>query len=212
LRIGVINPDSPTEIEWTITIPDLLVNGYRMAATSVKGDLHWLGGSNKTYNYNGIAYDGSGIVSPNKRDLWLIIPNLIWFPQNPFEIPMDLRGIADVSDQVKYIAGGMLDDREVTNKIFKLEWNPTSVIENEEDNITVMPNPFQNQIEVKSNNLFNTIHQIDCFDLNGNLVITKFPNKDLVLISTAHLPVGMYILQIKMGTHIYTKKIIKSIN
>ena len=67
LRKGVINPNEPTDITWSISIPDPKMVGYRMAATTVGNQVHWIGGSGVTYNYNGIAYNGSGGVPPIKQ-------------------------------------------------------------------------------------------------------------------------------------------------
>lgn len=122
LRIGVISPDNPTEIEWSISIPDNSINGYRMASTVVKDILHWIGGSFVTYNYNGIAYNGTGGVSTSNRDLSFNLINSTWAQDFASEIPMDLRGIANINDSLKFIAGGMILNQKVTNKVYKLEW------------------------------------------------------------------------------------------
>lgn len=122
LRKGIINPDNPTEIKWTISTPSETINGYRMASTIVKGEVHWIGGSIVTYNYNGIAYNGSGGVPPSNRDLSLNSMNSTWVQEFASEIPMDLRGIATISDSVKFIAGGMISNQKVTNKVYMLEW------------------------------------------------------------------------------------------
>lgn len=123
LRIGIINSKNPSEIEWSVEIPDEQITGYRMACTLVDGQVKWLGGSEVTYNYNGIAYNKSGGVSPSNKILTLDdsrnprITSIV-FPS----LPMDLRGIASVTSTVKYLAGGMLQNQEVTNKVFRLEW------------------------------------------------------------------------------------------
>lgn len=120
LRIGEINPVDPTDITWSIHTPDTNIDGYRMASTSVKGQPHWIGGSNQTYNYNGIAYNRSGGVPPNNRDLYF--DGQGWIQQQVSILPMDLRGIANISDTEKYLAGGMLSDQRVSNKVYKLTW------------------------------------------------------------------------------------------
>ncbi len=120
LRKGIINPKQPSQITWSYQIIDSLKNGYRMASTSHNNKPLWIGGSSKTYNYNGIAYDKSGGVSPNQRILHLSHNkfNLV-FNKN---IPMDLRGIANINDSVKYIIGGIGENQKVSNKVYKLEW------------------------------------------------------------------------------------------
>ena len=123
LRIGRINPDNPTEITWETTTPNATINGYRMAATSVNGQPHWIGGSKNTYNFDGIAYDGSGGVPTAKRDLFTDTSTIQWQEIIQSQLPMDLRGIASISDTIKYLAGGMRDNQQVSNAIYKLEWS-----------------------------------------------------------------------------------------
>ncbi len=214
LRIGEINPDQPTEIKWSITIPDFMVNGYRMAATSVGNELHWIGGSNNTYNFDGIAYDGSGPVTPNKRDLYLTTSELEWEQKSPIEVPMDLRGIANISQNVKYIAGGIIDDLEVTNKVYKLEWqDPTSVeTETKDGNINVGPNPFRDILTIDLTDSNNSMDQIYCYDLNGRLIFIEYPNSQSIHIATKDFPKGIYTLHIKTKEKTIIKKIIKAKN
>jgi len=38
------------------------------------------------------------------------------------ELPMDLRGVANIKPKVKYLVGGMINNQKVTNSIYKLEW------------------------------------------------------------------------------------------
>ncbi len=122
LRKGIINPNDPTEITWSISVPDSEIVGYRMAATTVNDQVHWIGGSAVTYNYNGIAYNGSGGVPPTHRDLYLSSSDGTLKESPAIQVPMDLRGIASVSETVKYLMGGMVANQTVTNKIFRLEW------------------------------------------------------------------------------------------
>lgn len=123
LRIGTINPDNPTEISWEIMTPNPIINGYRMGATNVNGLPQWIGGSKNTYNFDGIAYDGSGGVPPAKRILFIDPSDFQWQELPDLEIPMDLRGVASILENVKYTAGGMMDNQEVTAAIYKLEWS-----------------------------------------------------------------------------------------
>jgi len=41
-----------------------------MACTTINKEIHWIGGSNTTYNFNGIAYNKTGGVATNNRDLY----------------------------------------------------------------------------------------------------------------------------------------------
>lgn len=155
IRVGDIDPDDPSNVNWSlVSLDDDTFNGYRSAATSVFAAAHWVGGSNNTYNYNGIAYDGSGGVSPANQD--------VVFAENLFidrtiidaEIPMDLRGIAKISETVQYIAGGMLSDQKVSDKVFRLEFEETVVpavkYTAEELGVSVFPNPVVNLVQIKN--------------------------------------------------------------
>jgi len=50
LRKGIINPDNPSEVNWSISIPDENIDGYIMACTNVGNEIHWIGGRTETYN------------------------------------------------------------------------------------------------------------------------------------------------------------------
>jgi len=117
---GFINPKNPTEIRWQNTLLDSSFSSYRLAATLVNNKPHFIGGSAVTYNYNGMAYNKSGGVSPHNTDFYYT-HNKIYKKLNKL-LPMDLRGLASVNDSVKYIFGGMEKGQKVSNKILKLTW------------------------------------------------------------------------------------------
>ncbi len=120
LRKGVINPNKPTEIKWTHQLLEQNAVGYRMAATKIGNIPHWLGGSTITYNYNTIAYDGSGGVNPNYRDLFIKNTKIETIFLN--KLPMDLRGIAEINDSTKILIGGIEKNQQVSNQVYLLEW------------------------------------------------------------------------------------------
>ena len=68
------------------------------------------------------------------------------------EIPMDLRGIANVADSIQYIAGGMLANQQVSDKVFKLEWQkiviPAVNYTAEELGISLYPMPATDMISI----------------------------------------------------------------
>ena len=120
LRKGIIDPKDPTKIEWSYAVLDSTIVGYRMAATEVNNDPHWIGGSSITYNYNPEAYNGSGGVSPEYRDLSYQNGELI--PAQTSKIPMDLRGIAVLNDSMRIVVGGIEDQQIVSQKVYLLKW------------------------------------------------------------------------------------------
>ena len=65
-RKGYINPLNPAEITWSKEESDNAIS-YRSGASSFEGKPFWLGGSLRTYNYDGIAYsDNTGVQATNR--------------------------------------------------------------------------------------------------------------------------------------------------
>ena len=152
LRKGAIDPTDPSQITWSFFIPDPTVFSYRSASSITNNQLVWFGGSSVSYNFDGIAYNGSGGVSPSN---WAIT----YDPQQnslgtstPASglIPMDLRGIASISDSVKYIVGGMENNQLVSNKTLRLSSSITTSIRetNSLNGNSVYPNPADNYVFV----------------------------------------------------------------
>ncbi len=123
LRIGVINKNDPAKITWSDTTLDPQIQGYRMGATSVNNKVFWMGGSGITYNFDGESYHNNSAVAPLNRILCYIPHSGEWYPSFVSTLPMDIRGVANISETIKYIAGGMLSGRTVSSKTFRLIWN-----------------------------------------------------------------------------------------
>lgn len=128
LRKGIINPENPTEIEWSF-VEDSLALGYRAAATTFKANEEteeqamWLGGGLVSYNYDGIAYNGSGGVPATDRLVFYSPKTDSLTSENGLIPPtMDLRGLAKISDTEFIVAGGMKEEQMVTDRTFALRW------------------------------------------------------------------------------------------
>ena len=67
MRKGFINPDDPTDITWEQMEDAPGMTGYRSACSSTGNLVFWVGGSGVSYNYDGVAYNGSGGVDPSAR-------------------------------------------------------------------------------------------------------------------------------------------------
>ena len=213
LRKGVINPNDPTEIVWSTEIPDTQITGYRAACTSVDDQVHWIGGSLNTYNFDGLAYNNGLGVPPANRDLTLLHTTPYSFDQDfSTDYPMDLRGIASISDTVKYLAGGMLANQTVSNTIYKLEWNNILVSSNqlEQSDINfIHPNPISDVLNINleykhlkdatiriTNTLGETIFQTDLSEHQSNLDLS-------------HLPTGLYLVELINDSHHYLNRFVK---
>ena len=157
LRKGSINLEDPSIIDWSVMTTDH--TAYRSLAWPLneftpgapEDFIHWIGGSANTYNYDGIAYDGSGGVPA--RDSSLIYGRF----QNAFEAfigcggwpegiidRMDLRTFIGYSNrEYIIIAGGMEADQQVTGKTTKIFQTFCSSIDDTPSNLSlrVYPSP-----------------------------------------------------------------------
>ena len=200
-RIGIINPDNPIEIEWSVQQFGTDVNAYRPAATQSKGKAFWLGGSSITYNYNGIAYNGSGGVPPSNRSLFYEPETGNWEENFSTALPMDLRSMAEINDSIKFIVGGMLEDQWVSNKTWMLDSNVEPVIVGLEEintlNFSIYPNPTSDYIYfnfLTSNNPETINYSLT--DVHGKLVMEgAVANGERLDISS--LSDGVYALKIR---------------
>ena len=197
IRIGDIDPNNPSNVSWSIVYLDGdMDNCYRSAATSVFNAAHWVGGSNNTYNYNGIAYDGSGGVPTSNQDF--VSAENILFERTVLdsEIPMDLRGIAKVSETVQYIAGGMLADQKVSDKVFKLEFDITVVpavkYTAADLGISIFPNPVSSQLNI-NNDGDERVVLYKLINSNGDLMGV---GKTAESISVSDVSAGIYLLEL----------------
>ncbi|MFK8037671.1 MAG: T9SS type A sorting domain-containing protein [Crocinitomicaceae bacterium] len=209
VRKGVINPANPTQIDWFFEVIDPAIVGYRMAATKVGETLHWLGGSAVTYNYDGIAYNGSGGVEPINRDLYTNSNLSSWYSITVDELPMDLRGLADATDYVKYLAGGMLPDQKVTDKVYLLQWHSdflSSPLPNKSEPLMLYPNPFDNKLNISTES---QITEIDIYNIAGQLVWSKPIGNSKATIETDDFQTGIYLAVVKQTGNITHQKIVK---
>lgn len=199
-RKGYIDPSNPTNITW-VTELNAEARGYRMAVALFGETAYWFGGSDHTYNYNGIAYNGSGGVEPQQRFVEYNIWNgeLRSFSNGSYPAIMDLRGIGGIrynSNNSFYeyiIAGGMTYNQEVTNKTIKLLPIPTSTHQQiNYQTVDIFPNPAQSFIQIKGIEQGN----VKIFSTGGKIVLEKsFSKGDAISVKT--LSNGVYEILIQ---------------
>lgn len=202
LRKGHINPLNPVEITWTENEPTPNLAGYRSAACLTDQAIHWLGGSEVTYNFNAIAYNGSGLVSPANRTIHYH-PDGAWGNEPGIDIPMDLRGVANITDRRKLIIGGIGPDGEVRSSVIELVYSGSLSVQDEvrKDESLLYPNPTAGYLNIKE---AGRLMLYDCF---GSLVLdqTVFKNGFLDL---SRFQSGVYLSTLKMKSHISRQKLV----
>jgi N-acetylneuraminic acid mutarotase len=205
LRKGYINPTNPTQITWTNQTTNYI--SYRAAAFNVIHYVCWLGGSEITYNYNGIAYNGSGGVPLKSKILaYNSLTNEFDTTSSAIPIlPMDLRGGATLSSDY-YIAGGMLENQTVSNKSYKITAFIDQIKENKNILFSIYPNPTSSQINL----LFDKIENktILLIDILGNKILTQESNSNNIQLNVSNYPKGIYFVTITSKKGSSTQKII----
>jgi len=174
LRKGYINPNDPTDIKWS-SIETEQAMGYRMGAFVFDNQPFWLGGSELTYNFDGIDYNGTGGVSPSDRLIFLERGNLE-VVKSDYPSIMDLRGIAQIDFNSFVIAGGMLENQEVSDRtiLIKLQSTTSTKDVDETFEYSIYPNPANSQIVINSSKhikikLFSSVGDyVKNFNINGS--------------------------------------------
>ena len=198
LRKGVIDAEDPTNITWTL-LEDGPNTLYRSAALTYGNNVFWAGGSSVSYNYNGIAYNGSGGVSPLTQIMRYDHSTDTWYAGEgaPYGV-MDLRGIAQISPTQWIICGGMEEDQYVSRQTYLLTYDPVvgAIAESQNDY----------SIKVQENLIYlsHPAEEIFLFDFSGKLV-AQIDTK------TPQLPdnlSGGYLLMVNFGEVSVTKKVV----
>ena len=204
LRIGTINASDPTQITWAPQATAFKT--YRSACTQLSSIPFWLGGSEITYNYNGIAYNGSGGVPTKTSNLSYFNGNLDTTNTSGGFLPMDLRGIGNLG-AYQYIAGGMLNGQIVSNKTYKIEIGiTTSIKEKNTLSFNIYPNPISIQFNMSFQEAEN--HKIQIFDILGNETFEIETNSTSLKVDVSNYPKGVYFVIVKNEEGISSQKII----
>ncbi|MEM6263845.1 MAG: hypothetical protein AAGI38_15130 [Bacteroidota bacterium] len=205
LRIGNINPADPTQVQWKDTVLSANLVGYRMAVTHIGDFIFWLGGSGVTYNYNGIAYNGSGGVEPLKRSLLYHIPSKGYNEMRGIPLPMDLRGVARTDQRTHFLIGGMEASQRVSDHLLKLTYNGSLPL-------TTTSSSFLPELKFFHDTQHRTIQVVqgckelrqselivDLTDVSGKSISQWKLNPCRKIISLPELSSGMYVITWKMG-------------
>lgn len=190
LRKGYINPNDPTDITWVQMSDAPGDAGYRAACSSAGNTLFWIGGAPTAYNYDGIAYNGSGGVDPSARVLHFSLHDYQYNDETsePFGV-MDLRGIAKLSNNRWIICGGMDTNQVVSNRTFLLE-NPSVFI----DEIIAI-NGFEVRYfpdEIVIGSVFTSAAKL--ISMNGNIV-HEWKKDENIKIIRSQFETGIYLFE-----------------
>lgn len=205
LRIGQINPSNPTQISWSTQTTNFIT--YRSAPVQSFGYPFWIGGSEVTYNYDGIAYNGSGGVSNKSSILGYEVGNFDSIFNTSILLPMDLRGAATDNHYGHFISGGMESSQKVSNKTYLVQINLFDGIgESKKLNFKTYPNPTSSHINL----LFDEINDKTIYltDVIGNVILQLENNSNNIQLDLSNYPKGIYFVRVESDNSSSTQKII----
>ena len=140
LRIGHIDPLAPTNITWLPAITGGLGPRYRPACLVLDDAPLWVGGSAVSYNYDAVAYNGSGVVAPaalmQRWDGTAMVAAGSTVPQ-----VMDLRGAGELGNGSYVIAGGIGTAQTVLDSVWLLTPGDVGMSEYRAVELALWPNP-----------------------------------------------------------------------
>jgi len=147
LRIGHIDPLAPTSITWLPAVTGGLGPRYRAACVAYNDAPLWLGGSAVSYNYDAVAYNGSGVVAPATAiQRW----NGTTMEAAGTTVPavMDLRGAGELDNGSFVIAGGIGTAQRVLDNVWLLSPGDVGMVERSVTRLALWPNPATNACTV----------------------------------------------------------------
>jgi hypothetical protein len=163
LRTGIINPNDPTEIEWSI-INDPRFAQFRGAVCPNPFGFFWVGGSDLSYDLMGRSYSAQAAKPLNAQYQYSISGGLdtINFWNNGLDF-MDSRGFAyatfEQTGGYTYFAqiGGMNENAKVTNRVFSSSIAITSskkIPSQSSLDFAVFPNPAKTKFTLEFSGKF----------------------------------------------------------
>ncbi|MBK8950158.1 MAG: hypothetical protein IPM68_15290 [Flavobacteriales bacterium] len=140
VRIGLIDPLDPLTITWQPAVTGGQGPRYRSGAVVTGARANWIGGSAVSYNYDAVAYNGSGVVAP-------VLPVLQWdgtvhtmVGTAPTAV-MDLRGVGDIGGGRFVVAGGIGAQQVVLDSVWLVLTGEVGMHEVSEEDLFAAPNP-----------------------------------------------------------------------
>jgi hypothetical protein len=214
LRKGAIDPQNPLQITW---LPPVSLNnytGYRTAAMAWPGFVSWIGGSSVSYNFDGVAYNGSGIVSPTGNEIFIGTTTGQMSLDNDF-LPMDLRGTAVLDTTTKFIVGGMWGNQQLAGVNYELRFSAVGFNEYDDafDNrgdlqCKIYPNPADAFIFLKWDGDANQQTCLELIDAHGRVLETHLVSGSAFTWSVQAFENGYYSIRMSNSKGTVSQKII----
>lgn len=199
-------PEDPTNFFFKVYINDGSGAFPTVVSTSISVGPAGVGGLNTNYylrlERSGTTMGTLSVFSNLARTILVGTPIF-------FTIPSTITGLNTVQiggnewQDERRMLTGVLDNLCIHNT------TPlsTTSLEKESNRIKIFPNPTNNILNVLANE---TINKMELFDINGRMIYTATPDKNVVSLDVEEFTSGMYLLKVTTQNGIETKKIIKN--
>ncbi|MCU0432836.1 MAG: T9SS type A sorting domain-containing protein [Bacteroidia bacterium] len=209
IRKGIIDAQNPTQITWSIADTVTATPGYRTAAAGfryapqVNFSPVWMGGSNVSYNFNALAYNGSGTVQPAGKILQLDAAAPGWTVCTGTGLPMDQRGLAELGPYQSYdyavlLCGGIDSNRRVTDAAYLVTYMFTPLQETTAQEFALFPNPAQETVTIAFAQPTAGNVQITITDMQGRISMQQRQQAaPRMSVPVGELARGVYVMRVE---------------
>jgi hypothetical protein len=192
-RRGVINPADPTQISWEY-LGDAPVeeNGYRMACTHFENEAIWIGGAGIAYNFDALAYSNNQVVNPlgQIRTYDSFSGNWTTAQPSPHAI-MDLRGIAREDEDSWIIAGGISNNREVSDQVWRITRATVGTVPISRAKVRIMNH--KGRLDVEADEI---ILRAELYTVSGCSTLERMIYANQFTIQTNGINSGFYVMKL----------------
>lgn len=205
VRIGVIDPTDPLSIDWLPPVVGGLGARYRPGAAVLGAKPTWIGGSTTSYNYNAVAYNGSGGVSPVTGIQQWSAGSMSTIGSTPTHV-MDLRGLGELGGDQFILAGGIGLQQTVLDSVWLVNYTPTAIGDTDAlPHSLVHPNPAYDVIRIDPEGSAPTPYSMT--DATGRVV--QMGHLVGAFVDVRALANGMYTLRLELSGRIRTARFVK---
>jgi Galactose oxidase, central domain/Kelch motif len=195
-RVGVIDPQNPLQITWLATWADPSLPLYRGGAFALDHQPYFVGGSAVSYNFDAVAYNGSGVVAPLARIIHYDPVSSLWTEENDQPVAvMDLRGIGALDNGEFIVAGGIGAQQSVLDSAWIFHYAPIGIPEGSEVHLLGFPNPASDRFTVHVPANIGT-GKYTLFNALGQALETRTYQGPELVLDTRALAAGSYVLKL----------------
>ncbi|MGH1365727.1 MAG: T9SS type A sorting domain-containing protein [Calditrichia bacterium] len=220
--MGIINPLQPDSITWSSLPAHPGPRKYRAASATLGARIFFVGGSDNSYNFNGIGYNGQPSEPSNLVFAFNSATGGWESFGTSFDATMDHRAMGVGDDSRLFLVGGMIGGQVVSNKMYT--YLPEEPISSVSPSLTSdiaeefllqgnFPNPFNPSTTIRYSLPLAEHVTLELFTVSGERVRTLLSETQPVGVQSfqfyaSELSSGVYIYRLTTESGSQAKKMI----